>query len=222
MADSDRVLRPLPLMGRVLYAAIRGLAVLVTKVVWRVKVQGRERLPTVGPYVLAPVHRSYADFLIAGVAVPRRMRFMGKDTLWIKGPSWFGRFMGLLGAFPVDREHADRKALRTAEAAVGLGDPVVMFPEGRRKDGPVVEELYEGASWVACRQRVPIVPVAIGGSDRAWPNGAKMVRFAKVRVLIGEPIYPDVPLNGRVPRRVISELTEELGKELQSLYDQVR
>jgi 1-acyl-sn-glycerol-3-phosphate acyltransferase len=221
-AGADVALEPISPLARALYAALRGFAVTVTRLLWRVEVRGRERIPTVGPFVLAPVHRSNADFLLAGVAVPRRMRFMAKDTLWKKGPGWFGRFMERLGGFPVDRERPDRRAIRTAEDAIALGDPVVIFPEGRRKEGPLVEDLYEGASWVACRQRVPIVPVGIGGSDEVLPKGSRMIRLVKVRIVIGEPIYPDVELTGRIPRRVMSEVTEELRKELQSLYDQVR
>jgi 1-acyl-sn-glycerol-3-phosphate acyltransferase len=221
-APPDDALEPISAVARIAYAVLRTVAVVVARAAWRVEVRGRERLPTVGPFVLAPVHRSNADFLLAGVAVPRRMRFMAKDTLWKKGPGWFGRFMERLGGFPVDRERPDRRAIRTAEATVALGDPVVIFPEGRRKEGPLVEDLFEGASWVSCRQRVPIVPIAIGGSDKVLPKGARRIRFVKVRILIGEPIYPEVPLTGRIPRRVMSEVTEELRKELQSLYDQVR
>lgn len=54
------------------------------------------------------------------------------------------------------------------------------------------------------------------------PIGAKMIRLAKVRVVIGEPIYPDVPLEGRVPRRLVTETTERLRESLQELYDTVR
>lgn len=219
---ADDGLQPLSWGARVLYAVLRGVAVAVSRLLWRVEIRGRERIPTVGPFVLAPVHRSNADFLLAGVAVPRRMRFMAKDTLWKKGPGWFGLFMERLGGFPVDRERPDRRAIRTAEETIALGDPVVIFPEGRRKEGPLVEDLYEGASWVACRQRVPIVPVGIGGSDEVLPKGSRRIRLVKVRIVIGEPIYPDVELTGRIPRRVMSELTEELRKELQSLYDEVR
>jgi hypothetical protein len=49
-----------------------------------------------------------------------------------------------------------------------------------------------------------------------------MIRLAKVRVVIGEPIYPDVPLTGRVPRRVVNETTERLREAVQELYDEVR
>lgn len=211
---------PIRPWAKALYSVFRVVATALARVMWRFEVKGRDRLPTVGPFVLAPVHRSNLDFLLAGLAVPRRMRFMAKDSIWRSDR--FGRFIESVGAFPVDRDNPDRGALRKAEASVAGGEPVVMFPEGTRREGPVVEDLFDGPSWVACRQRVPIVPMAIGGADRAMPIGSKMIRLSKVRVVIGEPIYPDVPLAGRVPRRVVSELTAELDKELQALYDEVR
>ncbi|MCB0952203.1 MAG: 1-acyl-sn-glycerol-3-phosphate acyltransferase, partial [Microthrixaceae bacterium] len=126
--DSYR-LRAVGRVGDLTYRFLCNLGRLLAKVIWRFEVSGRERLPTVGPYILCPVHRSYVDFLVAGMAVPRRMRFMAKDSLW-KAPR-FGRFLEFIGAFPVDREHADRTALRRAEEAVAGGEPLVMFPEGR-------------------------------------------------------------------------------------------
>jgi 1-acyl-sn-glycerol-3-phosphate acyltransferase len=213
-------MRPISRGGRISYRLLRGLGVLLTRIVWRVRVRGVERLPMGVPYVVAPVHRSYVDFLIVAVAVPRVMRYMVKDTVW-KAPR-VGRFIEFNGSFPVDREHADREALRNAERAVQGGDPVVMFPEGRRKDGAVVEDLFDGPAFVACRNRVPIVPIGIGGSDRALPIGKKMIRLARVEVVIGEPIYPDVGLTGRVPRRLVTEHTEKVRAEVQRLYDQAK
>ena len=218
--DGDGQLSKVGPLGDFLYRFLRGLGVFLATLIWRFEVEGRDRLPTVGPFVLSPVHRSYVDFLVAGMAVRRRMRFMAKDSLW-RAPR-FGRFLEILGAFPVDREVADRGALRRAEEAVAGGEPVVMFPEGQRREGPMVEEMHQGPAFVACRGRVPIVPVGIGGSDRAMPIGARMIRFAKVRVVIGEPIYPDVPLTGRVPRRVVQETTDKLQSAVQDLYDEVR
>lgn len=206
--------------ARLLYRAVRALAVLLTKLVWRVEVEGRERLPAGVPYVVAPVHRSYVDFLVVAVAVPRLMRFMVKDSVW--KARRLGQLLEWAGSFPVDRGNADRQALRNAERAIAGGDPVVMFPEGRRQEGPEVTELFDGAAWVACRNRVPIVPIGLGHTDDAMPIGAKFIRFAKVKVVIGEPIFPDVPLTGRVPRRVVSETTRRLRDEIQRCYDQVR
>lgn len=201
---------------RILRAVLEGLC----RVFVRLEVDGRERLPVTGPFILAPVHRSNLDFAIAGASVPRVLRFMAKDSLWKVGV--IGRCLEAMGAFPVAREHADRTALRRCEDALAAGDPVVMFPEGRRRSGDRVDQVQDGPAWVACRNRVAVVPVGIGGSDRALPIGAKFLRPAKIRVLIGEPLYPDVPLTGRVPRRVVAGFSDRIRDEVQALYDEVR
>ena len=205
---------------RGVYRVLRAVLEAWCRTFWRMEVRGRERLPVTGPFILAPVHRSNIDFAIAGASVPRVMRFMAKDSLW--KVAWAGTFFEAMGAFPVDREQADRSALRNCERALAAGDPVVMFPEGRRRSGDVVEDVQDGPAWVACRNRVPVVPVGFAGTDRAMPIGSKLLHPAKVTVLIGEPIHPDVPLTGRVPRRVISEFSEQIRKEVQALYDEVR
>ena len=205
---------------RGVYRVLRAVLEAWCRTFWRMEVRGRERLPVTGPFVLAPVHRSNIDFAIAGASVPRVMRFMAKNSLW--KVSWAGTFLKAMGAFPVDRDHADRSALRHCEQALAAGDPVVMFPEGRRRSGDVVEEVQDGPAWVACRNRVPVVPVGFAGTDRAMPIGSRFLHPAKVTVLIGEPIHPDVPLTGRVPRRVITEFSEQIRKEVQTLYDEVR
>ena len=213
-------LRPISGLGRVSYRFWCGLGRLVLRPMWRIDVRGLDRLPAGVAYVIAPVHRSNADFAIVAAVIPRALRFMAKDSIWKS--RLLGWFIEFNGSFPVDRDHADRDALRRCEEAVAMGDPVVMFPEGRRKSGPAVEDLFDGPSFVACRNRVPIVPIAIGGSTDALPNGSPMIRRAKVRVAIGEPIYPDVPASGRVPMRALAENTEALQASLQRLYDQVR
>lgn len=212
-------LRPITRGGRASYLIIRAVGRVLMRPLWGIEVVGADRLPTGVAYVVAPVHRSNADFVVVVAAVPRVMRFMAKEDLWSQ--RWLGRFIEFNGSFPVDREHPDRDALRRCEESVAGGDPVVMFPEGRRKDGPIVGALFDGPAFVACRNRVPIVPIAIGGTAAALPRGSVVVRPARVRVEIGEPIYPDVPATGRVPRRAVTETTEAVRVELQRLYDGV-
>ena len=96
-----------------------------------------------------------------------------------------------------------------------------MFPEGTRQSGPVVEELFDGPAYVALHTGVPIVPVGIGGSERAMPKGAKFIRPVRVRLVVGPPIEPPpVPAGGRVSRRAVRELSEQLRKEIQRLFDE--
>ena len=204
-------------MYRVVRAAIHGVA----RLLFRVTYEGLENVPTSGAFIVAPVHRSNIDFGLASVLTKRRMRYMGKESLWKVG--WFGRFITMLGAFPVRRGAADRNALHRCMELLAGGEPLVLFPEGTRRSGPLVTELYEGAAYVAIRTGSPIVPVAIGGSERALPKGAKIPRPAKVRVIVGAPIDPPPPKrNGHPSRRHVRELTDALHAELQRLFDRAR
>ena len=188
---------------------------------WRARFEGREYVPRSGAFVLSPVHRSNIDTPLMGCVTRRRMHFLGKDSMWKYG--WSAWLFTSLGAIPIRRGGADREALRACEAAVRAGEPLVIFPEGTRKTGPVVEEIFEGAAFVALRTGVPIVPVGIGGSEAAMPRGTKLLRPVKIRVVIGPPFYPAVRQSGqRVARREVSELTERLHAELQRLFDQAR
>ncbi|MBK6670087.1 MAG: lysophospholipid acyltransferase family protein [Microthrixaceae bacterium] len=206
------------MIAGVVYRLIHVAARLLTGAYWRLKIVGRERLPTSGPFVIAPVHRSNLDFLLAGIAVPRPVRYLAKSSVFLGGP--IDRFLASMGAIPVDRNIADITAVRACEAALADGWPVVVFPEGRRKSGPVVEDLFDGPAFLACRARIPVVPVGIGGSDAAMPIGSKFIRPHRVVIVVGEPIYPDVPAEGRVPRSAVRELTARVRDEVQRLYDE--
>jgi 1-acyl-sn-glycerol-3-phosphate acyltransferase len=201
------------------YTVARGIVEGFSRTMWRVEVRGREHVPRSGPFVLAPVHRSGIDFLVAGCVVRRRVRFMGKDSLW--DHEALGKLCSSLGAFPVRRGAPDREALRTCEEALRTGEPIVLFPEGTRQSGPVVQPILDGAVFVAARAGVPIVPVGIGGSEWALPKGAKGLRPVKVVAVVGPPIPPpDRSETGRVPRRAVAELSQRLHLELQALFDE--
>jgi 1-acyl-sn-glycerol-3-phosphate acyltransferase len=204
-------------VDRIVYTTCRTLVVWIGAVLFRVRVQGRENVPRSGGCIIAPVHRSNLDTPILGFITRRRMRYMGKDTLWKnKAMAWF---VSALGGFPVVRGTADREALRSCQAVLERGEPLVMFPEGTRKSGPVVKEIFDGPAFVASRAGVPIVPVGIGGSERVMPKGSKLIRPKKIVINVGKPILPP-HVDGRVPRRVVSELTEQLHASLQQLFDE--
>jgi 1-acyl-sn-glycerol-3-phosphate acyltransferase len=201
------------------YRVARGAVEVFCRAWFRVEIEGREHVPSSGPYVIAPVHRSIVDTLLAGCLTRRRIRFMGKDSLWKY--RWAGSFFSSLGAFPVHRGSPDREALRRCEDALRGGEPVVLFPEGTRQSGPTVQPLFEGAAFVAARAGVPILPVGIGGSEWAMTKGKKRIRRVKVAMVVGAPIpAPARPPGARVPRRAVAETSEALHKELQVLFDE--
>lgn len=205
-------------VSRVAYQVVRAIVASFTRLYTRMTIEGRHNIPPSGAFVLAPVHRSYVDTPIACCVTRRRLRYMGKDTLWKK--RWSGWTLSTLGGFPVSRGTADREALKRCVAVLETGQPLVLFPEGERKSGPVVQPLFDGAAYVALRAGVPIVPVGIGGSERVMPKRAKFVYPRKVHVIVGEPIMPEVQTeSGRVPRSAIHRASEELHARLQELFD---
>ncbi|MFP5316861.1 MAG: lysophospholipid acyltransferase family protein [Acidimicrobiia bacterium] len=205
----------------ILYRVVWFLIQVILKLYWRVTCEGREHIPADEPFVLAPVHRSFLDFAIVSCVTRRRLCYMAKDSIWKYGLS--NRFLYALGAFPVRRGAADREAMRRCMEVIRRGEPVVMFPEGTRRSGPVVTDLYEGPAYLAARTGVPIVPVGIGGSERAMKKGERIPRPVKIHVVVGPPIRP--PVNeegGRTPRRVLHELTHQLQDEVQRLFDEAQ
>ena len=212
--------KPLGPVARVLYSIIRSAIFGGAKLLGRVEVHGKEHVPA-GAFVLAPVHRSNIDFALASLVTTRRLRYMTKDSVW-KNKA-LGRFVSFLGGFPVSRGAADREALRTCIDVIEAGEPLVMFPEGTRRSGPVVEELFDGPAYVAARTQVPIVPVGIGGSEAMMPKGSKLLKLSKLALVIGEPLDPPAPSEGgRVSRRAVKELTDQLRAELQKLFDEAQ
>jgi 1-acyl-sn-glycerol-3-phosphate acyltransferase len=205
-----------------LYRFVRTVVAGFCRVYWRLSIDGADNVPASGPFVLAPVHRSNVDTLLAATVTGRRMRFMGKDSLWKY--RWSASFFNVMGGFAVHRGAVDRDALRRCEEVLRGGEPLVIFPEGTRRSGPLVTDLFDGAAYVAARAGVPIVPVGIGNSEAAMRRGSKFLRPVRVALVVGPPIFPADPAGdgGRVSRRAVHELTERLGKELQRLFDEAQ
>lgn len=188
---------------------------------FRPRVTGRVRVPLEGPVILAPVHRSFADFAFSAFLTRRKLFFMAKDELWRNKA--LGRLLYALGVFPVHREAADREALRRAESVLQRGQVLVLFPEGTRKTGATVQELHEGAAFLAARTGATIVPVGIGGTDLAMPKGQRIPKPMSIPVVVGEPIAPPSrAASGRVPRSTVHATTETLRAAVQAAYDEAR
>jgi 1-acyl-sn-glycerol-3-phosphate acyltransferase len=163
------------LAGAVSWPFVRGL--------YRLRARGLEHIPE-GGFVLAANHTSNFDPWPLGIPfLPgRQLRFMAKSELFnpVLTP-----FLRAGGAFKVRRGEGDLEAMRTAADLARSGEIVVMFPEGtRRKKG--LRKRYEarphtGAARIALAAGVPLVPAAIGGTDR-------LRRLGPLRVAYGEPL----------------------------------
>jgi 1-acyl-sn-glycerol-3-phosphate acyltransferase len=206
---------------RAFYRFVWFVVQFIGRTYFRLQVVGSENVPKTGAFIVAPIHRSNLDTPVVAAITRRRLRYMGKASMWkTSAGAWF---LTSLGGFPVRRGTADREALNACIEVLERGEPLVMFPEGTRQHGPNIAEVFDGPAYVAAKARVPIVPVGIGGSEAVQPKGSKMVRPAKMTLVVGTPIRPPEPgPNGRVPRRAVRELTERLAKEIQVLFDEAQ
>ena len=201
-----------------IYRFLRLMVHALNRLLFRTTVDGPGRVPAEGPVIIAPVHRSFIDFFVASEVTGRKLHYMAKDSLWKHG--LLARILPSVGAFPVNRASADREALRRAQQVLDAGEVLILFPEGERRSGPVVEDLHEGVAFLAARTGATVIPVGIGGSSSVMPKGKRIPRPQHIHLVVGEPIAaPQRTGSGRVSRSRIHQLTESLTVSIQDLYD---
>ena len=180
---------------------------------FRLRARGQGNLPATGGYVLACNHLSNFDPWPLGMPIwPHRwLRFMAKSELY-----WWPLTLLLdaAGAFKVRRGVGDLEAIETAVQLAREGNVVVMFPEGtRRKKGLVKKHEARprsGAARIALEAGVPLVPVALAGTDR-------LLALGPLRVAYGTPIeMEDLRASGDL-RRSSQEATERLTARIAEL-----
>ena len=200
------------------YRAVRPFVCGIPRLVWRVKFVGLEHIPDAGGIVLAPSHRSMMDIPFAALVTKRRIRFMGKASLFdVPVLSTMFRW---LGGFPVARDGTDRKAVRESVAMLEAGEVLCVYPEGTRQNGTKIQPLQPGAAYLAIRSGVPIVPIGIAGAEEILrKNGDPFPRLGRVTIVVGAPIEPQARSAGVVPRDRVDALTATLADALQELLD---
>ncbi len=191
-ADADKIgyaQRPAELA--LLYVLFMGLK-LFCKLLFRLKVEGREHIPAEGPFVITPNHASYLDGFIIAASVSfrtfRKLHFLGMQEFFTGGiKSWFARISHVI---PIDAEIYLNKALQLSSYVLKSGRSLCIFPEGGRSFDGSVMPFKKGIGVLALEMNVPVVPACIDGTFRALPRGAFFIRPVPVRVVFGEKILP--------------------------------
>jgi 1-acyl-sn-glycerol-3-phosphate acyltransferase len=195
------------------YTLARIVLTVPTILLWRVRAIGVENVPRHGPLVLAPNHFSQMDHFFAGVYLRRKIRFMAKSQLF--GPPVLTYIYKHGGVFPVRRGHHDEEAFETVHELLAQGEMLLVYAEGGRSRSRQLGEPKPGIGRIALESGVPIVPVAIHGSERArqW----KRLRFPKVTVQFGEPVV--FPVEESPSRERQLEIATEVFARVRELYE---
>ena len=155
-------------------------------------------------------HVSFLDPVILGVASPRKLNYMARDTLF-RNPL-FGGLLRSVGCFPLKRGSADRAALKQALKRLGEAKGLVLFPEGRRitRGNESVEPLA-GVGFLAVKSKMPIIPAYLKGTSKAMPRGARFILPYKVSVYFGKSFSVD----SQMPYEDIARLVMQKIRQLE-------
>jgi len=197
------------------YHLLWGLALIIFKLFFRIRIYGRENIPSRGGVILAANHLSYLDPIILGLLTPRKMNYMAKEELFKK--FLFRLLIERLGAFPLKRDRIDRSAYEKAISLLQEGRVLALFPEGTRGRRGKLGYFKKGVSRIALKTGVPIVPVIIRGTDEALPKGRKMIKLARIEVRVGKPLRTEGFSRGKDSKKKIDDLCEELRKRMAEL-----
>jgi 1-acyl-sn-glycerol-3-phosphate acyltransferase len=193
---------------RIIYEIIRWFALAAFSIVIRIRLRGRYNMPRKGPYIVAANHLSWTDIPLIPMFIPSRVVYMAKEEAFYSKIGWLVRFMG---AFPVKRGEADRQAIRAAGEQLAKGKIFVIFPEGHRSETHSIGKVHAGLGMIALRSGVPVVPVAIWGSEKALKKFG-----AQVTISYGKPVLLK-PKGAKITREDIKEATEEIMQRIASM-----
>ena len=153
---------------------------------FRLKTHGREHVPREGAAILAANHASFLDPILIGICARRPVRFLVANDFY-RDPR-LHTVLRWLGAIPVGGDAGLIRSFRHIGEVIRRGGLLGIFPEGGITRDGAMRPFRAGASVLALRTGVPLVPIHVGGTFEALPRDAKWPRFVPVTVRFGSPI----------------------------------
>jgi 1-acyl-sn-glycerol-3-phosphate acyltransferase len=177
----------------------------------RARANGVENVPATGGAVYAINHLHWIDIPLIGLLSPRTVYFVAKAEA--ANFPLLGRFLRLHGAIAIHRGESDREAVRLMRDEARAGHVVGLFVEGTRQESGRPGVAQPGAAMVGMQEDVPVIPVAIYGTQ-FWKPG----NFRRCTVAFGEPLrFDDLPKNGKGYR----EATAVIERRIHELFDEL-
>lgn len=193
------------------YRFVQFIFSILFRIIFRLKVVGRENIPKEGALVIACNHVSNLDPPMVGTATSRPINFMAKSELF-ENPI-LGWLYASLGAFPVHRGAADAKAIRTALTILKHKEVLGIFPEGHRMTEGKLGKAEPGALAIAIKGKAALLPAAILGSNMK----ARKSFWPQITVVFGKPMSLQNEQGNKLEIEELSvKLMEEIGKLIAS------
>lgn len=186
------------------YRIVKTIIRLIYGLLAHIEIVGAENVPQKGPCIAICNHLSRFDPPLLLIAVPLRMTVLAASK-YRRHPI-FGPFLSSMGAIYVRRGEIDRQALRACLDVIEEGGIIGMAPEGTRSPTGALQEGRTGVAYLASRAGVPILPVAVTGTEKL-PASLKRLRRGRVKATIGKP-FTLPATEGKARGKQLKEFTE--------------
>ncbi len=199
------------------YQAARFITWCWFRLFYRLRIEGREKLPLTGPVLLVCNHQSFLDPLLIGMATgPRPMHMLARRNLF--KPFFMGWLLKSLNGIPVDRGTADIASMRRCIEIIKEGVGLSIFPEGTRTEDGRVLPFKSGMLLIARRSGAMIVPMAIAGSFEAWPRRRKLPHLTgRITVRFGDPVTGEQLQTAGDDARLLERFREQMQQMVDEL-----
>jgi len=188
---------------------IRAILRLLIRLVAKVEVRNKENFLETGSYAFATNHLGFLDAFLAYYALDRWDFFIPVAEKWEESAiiRWAAKYLNIIF---IDRFHTDFHALRQILRRMEKGEILIIAPEGTRSRTEKMAEGKVGVSYLASKAKVPVIPVAISGTeDRIFFKNLKKLKRTKVTITAGDPIYlPPLPKKNK--DQALREYTDEI------------
>ena len=184
------------------YSFLRGFLYVPVKLVFPVKVIGRENIPLPSKVITVSNHLSGVDIALVAINVKGFRHIIAKKEL--TKSKVFAKLMDWAGAIPVDRGTADLSAVRKVMDALKNGEGITIFPEGtRNKTGENLQELKSGAALFALKGKASVVPIIL----------------RRNYMYVGKPFSVETFAEGRIDSIAVENASRKIGEEMQRAKD---
>jgi len=178
-------LPPMTFARRAFRVFAHGLLKLISKTLLNVSAEGMENFPQHGPMLVVINHLGDADTTALISALPIAPDALGKIELY--DLPVLGKLIDWYGVIWLHRGRADIRAIRAALDGFAEGRIIFIAPEGRYSVTGALEEGSDGAAFLAYKAGVPILPIAITGTENENVYGhMKKFKRAPVHIKVGK------------------------------------
>lgn len=191
------------LLKNIMRIIVRSAIFIYCKIVYRVKIEGKENVPKDGALIFCGNHRNYLDAPLMVATAGRHVHFMAKEEL--KKVKFFAFLAFVFDAIFVKRDAKDIGAIKTSLKYLKDGACVALFPEGTRNGAEKGEDVKNGVSYFVLNSDSKVIPVGIKGGLKA---------FQKTVITYGKPMDFEEERKNKKDKEVVKKVTEDIMKEI--------